>query len=85
MPSYFEPVNAHLRCRDAEPETAVPPEALPPRVNLRHERDQLEDTVKSDEEVLARLRTLKDLYRRGVISEAQYRQERDRLIGALEE
>jgi len=54
-------------------------------VNLRHERDQLEDTVKSDEEVLARLRTLKDLYRRGVISEAQYRQERDRLIGALEE
>lgn len=83
---YFVPVNVVLQCGDAAGApgrpSAVPVavDQLPPRVNLRK---QPPPTPLSTQDMEAQLKSLKDLRQRGVITEAQYQQERERLLNAL--
>jgi hypothetical protein len=84
---YFVPVNVKLDCgtasSDPAPRDPAEParvDQLPPRVNLRK---QPPPTAPSTNDMEAQLRSLKDLRQRGVITEAQYQEERERLLKAL--
>lgn len=84
---YFVPVSVRLNCRGVEtgaprPTGDVPVgvDQLPPRVDLRR---QPTPTALSAEELQVQLKSLKDLRQRGVISEEQYQQERERVLKTL--
>jgi hypothetical protein len=89
-PQYFVPVRVRLECGDATgaapapaDEKPVSVDQLPPRVNLRRQPPAPQPTVPSDADVRAQLSTLKDMRSRGVITEEQYQQERERLLHSL--
>ncbi|MFN8641010.1 MAG: SHOCT domain-containing protein [Candidatus Binatia bacterium] len=85
---HFVPVNVRLTCHGAQAgeapraggEAPVAVDQLPPRVDLRKNPSP---TALSPEAMQAQLKSLKDLRDRGVISEQQYQQERERLLNAL--
>jgi len=90
-PQYFVPVRVRLECGDATgtaparaDEKPVSVDQLPPRVDLRRQPPAPPPTtVPSDAEVRAQLSTLKDMRARGVITEQQYQQERERLLRSI--
>jgi hypothetical protein len=85
---YFEPVKVQLECGAAELgpaavpiETPVAVDDLPPRVDLRYSAPA-PSQLKSRGQLHAQVDALKDLRSRGVITEEQFIQERDRLMKA---
>lgn len=75
----------HLNCAGDRVEVPVAPDALPPRVNLRHEMKKEKAALGSDEEIVTRLRVIKDLHVRGLLTDEEYQHERDRLLNQLGE
>jgi hypothetical protein len=85
---YFVPVKTQLECGAAAVvpahlpvEKPVPVDELPPRVDLRYSPPP-PPQLKTQGQLHAQIDALKDLRVRGVITEEQYIQERDRLMKA---
>ncbi|MDX2171088.1 MAG: SHOCT domain-containing protein [Deltaproteobacteria bacterium] len=89
-PTYFVPVKEHLECganaaavpADLPDEAPVPVDQLPPRVDLRYAPAPLPPQMKSSGQLHAQLDALQDMRDRGVITEEQFTQERERLLKA---
>lgn len=85
---YFVPVTAQLQCApgaaalvEVPREQPVPVDQLPPRVDLR-ESAPAPPQLKTSGQLHAQISALKDLRARGVITEEQFTQERERLLKA---